>query len=167
MGGGAIGRSQDIARTIVGIGVGRISRRFQQLALVVVGVGNGALPGSSVCGNVAHAVIGITIPLPAAGHGCHLHGGLDAVNIPVGILPGDGAAGDGGQAPQAIVAHGQGSAHTGGHGVQATIDRIVSIPFGIGRTIHLPVLARELVIGVVVLAGAKDASVSFLLLAVK
>ena len=61
MGNGAIGRSQDIARTIVGIGVGRISRRFQQLALVVVGVGNGALPGSGEGCDVTHAVIGIAI----------------------------------------------------------------------------------------------------------
>ena len=82
-------------------------------------------------------------------------------------MTGHRAAGDGGQAPQAIVAHGQGSAHTGGHGVQAAIGRIVGVSLRIGRTIHLPVLARELVIGVVVLAGAKDASVSFLLLAVK
>ena len=61
MSGSAIGRSQDIARTIVGIGVGRISRRFQQLALVVVGVGNGALPGSGEGCDVTHAVIGIAI----------------------------------------------------------------------------------------------------------
>lgn len=52
----------------------------------------------------AHAVIGILIPLPAAGHRRHLHGGLGTVNIPVGILPGDGAA----------------------------VGRIVGIPFGIG-----------------------------------
>ena len=119
--GSAIGGGQNIACAVVGIGVGRISRRFQQLALVIVGVGNGALPGSGEGCDVTHAVIGIAILLPAAGHGCHLQGGLGAVNIPVGILPGDGAAGDGGQAPQAIVAHGQGSAHTGGHGVQAAI----------------------------------------------
>ena len=167
VGGGAIGRSQDIARAIVGIGVGGVPRCAEQLTLVVVGVGNGAFSRGGIGGDVTHAVIGITIPLPAAGHRRHLHGGLGAVNIPVGILPGDGAAGNGSQSPQTIVAHSQSCAYTGGHGVQATIDRIVSIPLGIGRTIHLPVLARELVIGVVVLAGAKDASVSFLLLAVK
>ena len=132
MGRGAVGGSGDVARTIVGIGVGRISRRFQQLALVVVGVGNGALPGSGEGCDITHAVIGITIPLPAAGHGCHLHGGLGTVNIPIGILPGDGAAGNGSQSPQTIVAHGQGTAHTGGHGVQAAVGRIVGIPFGIG-----------------------------------
>ena len=165
--GSAIGRSQDIARTIVGIGVGRISRRFQQLALVVVGVGNGALPGSGEGCDITHAVIGIAILLPAAGHRRHLQGSLGAVNIPVGILPGDGAAGNGSQPPQAIVAHSQGIAHTGGHGVQAAIGRIVGVSLRIRRTIQLPVLVRELVIGVVVLAGAKDASVSFLLLAVK
>ena len=167
MGNGAIGSSQKISRTIVGIGVGRISRRFQQLTLVVVGVGNGALPGSGEGCDITHAVIGITIPLPAAGHGCHLHGGLGAVNVPIGKLPGNRAAGDGGQAPQAIVAHGQGSAHTGGHGVQAAIGRIVSIPLGISRTAQLPALSRQLVILIVPLAGAQDASVSFLLLAVK
>ena len=137
------------------------------MALVVVGVGNGALPGSGEGCDITHAVIGITIPLPAAGHGCHLHGGLGTVNIPVGILPGDGAAGNGSQSPQTIVAHSQGIAHTGGHGVQAAIGRIVGVSLRIRRTIQLPVLVRELVIGVVVLAGAKDASVSFLLLAVK
>ena len=137
------------------------------LTLVVVGVGYGAFPGSSVCGNVAHAVIGILIPQPAAGHGCHLHGGLGAVNIPVNIPPLNRTAVDSCHPPQAVVAHGQSCAYTGGHGVQATIGRIVSIPLGIGCTIQLPVLVRELVIGVVVLAGAKDASVSFLLLAVK
>ena len=130
--GSAIGRSQDIARTIVGIGVVRISRRFQQLALVVVGVGNGALPGSGEGCDITYAVIGITIPLPAAGHRRHLHGGLGAVNIPVGILPGDGAAGNGSQPPQAIVAHGQGSTHTGGHGIQTAVGRIVIISLGIG-----------------------------------
>ena len=82
-------------------------------------------------------------------------------------MTGHRAAGDGGQAPQAIVAHSQGIAHTGGHGVQAAIGRIVGVSLRIRRTIQLPVLVRELVIGVVVLAGAKDASVSFLLLAVK
>ena len=165
--GSAIGRSQGIARTVVGIGVGRISRRFQQLALVVIGVGNGAFSRGRIGGDVTHAVIGIAILLPTAGHGCNLHGGLGAVNVPIGKLPGNRATGDGGQAPQAIVAHSQGIAHTGGHGVQAAIGRIVGVSLRIRRTIQLPVLVRELVIGVVVLAGAKDASVSFLLLAVK
>ena len=93
----------------------------------------------------AHAVIGILIPLPAAGHGCYLHGGLGAANIPVGILPGDRAAGDGGQAPQAIVAHGQGSAHTGGHGVQAAVGSVVGIGFRVSSATRLPVLVCELV----------------------
>ena len=56
----------NVAHAIVGIGVGRIPCRTEQLSLVVIGVGNGALPGSSVCGNVTHAVIGIAILLPAA-----------------------------------------------------------------------------------------------------
>ena len=94
--GSAIGRSQDIARTIVGIGVGRISRRFQQLALVVVGVGNGALPGSGEGCDITHAVIGITIPLPAAGHGCHLQCSLDGrqVSLVISILQGSGICND-------------------------------------------------------------------------
>ena len=160
-------RCQDITGTIVGIGVGGVTRSTEQLALVVIGVGNGAFSRGRIGGDVTHAVIGIAILLPTAGHGCNLHGGLGAVNIPVGILPGDGAAVDGSQPPQAIVAHSQGIAHTGGHGVQAAIGRIVGVSLRIRRTIQLPVLVRELVIGVVVLAGAKDASVSFLLLAVK
>ena len=89
-----------------------------------------------------------------------------AVNIPIGILPGDRAAGDGSQAPQAVVAHGQGIAHAGGHGVQTAIGRIVGVPLRIGRTIQLPVLARELVLLIVLLPGAKNAGISFLLLAV-
>ena len=126
---------QDITSPVVGIGVGGIPNGFEKLALVIVGVGNGAFSRGRIGGDVTHAVIGITIPLPAAGHGCHLHGGLGAVNIPVGILPGDGAAGNGSQPPQTIVAHSQSCAYTGGHGVQATIGRIVSIPLGIGRTV--------------------------------
>ena len=136
------------------------------MALVVVGVGNGALPGSGEGCDITHAVIGITIPLPAAGHGRYLHGGLDAVNIPVGILPGDGAAGDGSQAPQAIVAHGQGSAHTGGHGVQAAIGIVISVSFRVSSAAHLPSLLGQLVVRIVGLIGAKNAGISLLLLAV-
>ena len=160
-------RCQDITGTIVGIGVGGVTRSTEQLALVVIGVGNGAFSRGRIGGDVTHAVIGIAILLPTAGHGCNLHGGLGAVNVPIGKLPGNRATGDGGQAPQAIVAHGQGSAHTGGHGVQAAVGRIVSIPLGISRTAQLPALSRQLVILIVPLAGAQDASVSFLLLAVK
>lgn len=129
MGRGAVGGSEDVTCTVVGIGVGvgGVTCCAEQLTLVVVGVGNSSLPGSSVGGDVTHAVIGIAILLPAAGHGCHLQGGLGAVNIPVGILPGDGAAGNGSQPPQAIVAHGQGIAHTGGHGVQAAIGCIIGV----------------------------------------
>lgn len=115
---------------------------------------------------LTHAVIGIAILQPSAGHGCHLQGGLGAVNIPVGILPGDGAAGNGSQPPQTIVSHGQGTAHTGGHGVQATIGRIVSIPLGIGCTAQLPALSGELVIGIVVLAGPQNGFAVFLPLTV-
>ena len=94
--GSAIGRSQDIARTIVGIGVGRISRRFQQLTLVVVGVGNGALPGSGEGCDITHAVIGITIPLPAAGHGRHPCSSLDGgqVSLVISILYESGICND-------------------------------------------------------------------------
>ena len=94
--GSAIGRSQDIARTIVGIGVGSISRRFQQLALVVVGVGNGALPGSGEGCDITHAVIGITIPLPAAGHGRHPCSSLDGgqVSLVISILYESGICND-------------------------------------------------------------------------
>ena len=96
MGRGAVGRSQDIARTIVGIGVGRISRRFQQLALVVVGVGNGALPGSGEGCDITHAVIGIAIPLSAAGHGRHLQYSLDGrqLSLIISILHGSGICND-------------------------------------------------------------------------
>ena len=158
--------SQDITCAIVGIGVGGIPNGFEKLALVVVGVGNSALSGSGVGGNVTHGIIGIAILLPTAGHRCYLHGGFGAVNIPIGILPGDRAAGDGGQASQTIVAHGQGSAHAGGHGVQAAVGRIVGVPLGVGCTSQLPALTRQLVIGVVVLAGAQDRSAVLLLLAV-
>ena len=167
VGSGAIGGREKIARTIVGIGVGGIPNGFEKLALVVVGIGDGSLPRGSIGGDVPHGIIGIAILPPTAGHGCNLHGGLGAVNVPIGKLPGYRPSGDRSQPPQAIVAHSQGIAHTGGHGVQAAIGRIVGVSLRIRRTIQLPVLVRELVIGVVVLAGAKDASVSFLLLAVK
>ena len=62
----------------------------------------------------AHAVIGITIPLPAAGHRHHLHGGLGTVNIPVNIPPLNRTAVDSCHPPQAVVAHGQGSQSTFG-----------------------------------------------------
>lgn len=105
---------------------------FEKLALVVVSIGNSALPWSGVGGNVTHGIIGIAILLPAAGHGCHLHGGLGTVNIPVGILPGDEAAGNGSQSPQTIVAHGKSCAYAGGHGIQTAVGRIVIISLGIG-----------------------------------
>ena len=38
MGRGAVGGGEDVARTIVGIGVGGVTRCTEQLALVVVGV---------------------------------------------------------------------------------------------------------------------------------
>ena len=166
MGRGAVGSSEDVACTVVGIGVGGVTRRAEQLAMVVIGVGNSSLPGSSVGGDVTHAVIGITILQPAAGHGCHLQGGLGAVNIPVGILPGDGAAGNGSQPPQTIVAHGQGGSYTGGHGVQAAVGKVVDIPFGICRAVYLPTLTRQLVIGIVALARSQTGKAVFLLLAV-
>ena len=156
MGRGAVGDSENVACTIVGIGIGGVTRCAEQLAVVVVRVGNGALPGSGEGCDITHAVIGITIPLPAAGHRRHLQGGLGAVNIPVGILPGDGAAGNGSQPPQTIVAHGQSCAYAGGHGLQTAVGRIVSIPLGIGCTAQLPALSGELVIGIVVLAGPQN-----------
>ena len=162
MGRGAIGGGEDVTCPVVGIAVGGIPSSLEQLALVVVGVGNSALSGSGVGGDVTHGIIGIAILLPAAGHGRYLHGSLGAVNIPIGILPGNRAAGDGSQPSQAIVAHGQGSAHTGGHGIQTAIGRIVGVSLRIRRTIQLPVLVRELVIGVVVLPGAQDGSAVFL-----
>ena len=113
--------------------------------MVVIGISSNLTIGRGVGGDITHGIIGIAILLPAAGHGRYLHGGLDAANIPVGILTGHRAAGDGGQAPQTVVAHGQGIAHTGGHGGQAAIGRIVGVPFGIGGTVQLPVLVCELV----------------------
>ena len=68
-------------------GVGGIPSSLEELTLIIVGVGYDLSIRRSVGGNVTHAVIGITILLSAAGHGCHLHGGLDAVNVPIGILP--------------------------------------------------------------------------------
>ena len=129
---------QDIACTVIGIGVGGIPSGLEKLALVVVSIGNSALSGGGVGGDITHGIIGIAILLPAAGHGCHLHGSLGAVNIPVGILPGDGAAGDGSQPPQTVVAHSQGSAHAGGHGIQTAIGRIVGVSLRVGRTVQLP-----------------------------
>ena len=159
-------RCQNITGTIVGIGVGGVTHSTEQLALVVVGVGNSALSGGGVGGDITHGIIGIAILLPAAGHGRYLHGGLGAANIPVGILTGHRAAGDGGQAPQAIVAHGQGSAHTGGHGVQAAIGIVISVSFRVSSAAHLPSLLGQLVVRIVGLIGAKNAGISLLLLAV-
>ena len=136
------------------------------MALVVVGVGNRGFPGGGIGGNITHGIIGIAILLPAAGHGCHLQGGLGAVNVPIGKLPGNRATGDGGQAPQAIVAHGQGSAHTGGHGVQAAIGIVISVSFRVSSAAHLPSLLGQLVVRIVGLIGAKNAGISLLLLAV-
>lgn len=89
-------RCQDITGTIVGIGVGGIPNGFEKLTLVVVGVGNGALPGSGEGCDITHAVIGITIPLPAAGHGRHLQCSLDGrqVSLVISILQGSGICND-------------------------------------------------------------------------
>ena len=54
-------RCQDITGTIVGIGVGGIPNGFEKLALVVVSIGNSALPWSGKGCNVTHAVIDIAI----------------------------------------------------------------------------------------------------------
>ena len=145
MGNGAIGGGQNVARTVVGVGVGGVTRRTEQLTQVVIGVGNDAFSRGRIGGDVTHAVIGIAILLPAAGHGCHLHGGLGTVNIPVGILPGDGAAGNGSQPPQTIVAHGQSCAYAGGHGIQTAVGSVVGIGFRVSSATRLPVLVCELV----------------------
>ena len=163
---GAVGNSEDVASTIVGIGIGGVTRSTEQLTLVVVGVGNDALPGSSVCGNVAHAVIGITIPLPAAGHRCHLHGGLGAVNIPVNIPPLNRTAVDSCHPPQTVIGHGPDVARAGEYVVQAAVFTVVGIPLGISRTAQLPALPRQLVILIVPLAGAQYRIAVFNLLAV-
>ena len=115
------------------------------MALVVVGVGNGALPGSGEGCDITHAVIGITILLSAAGHGRHLHGGLGAVNVPIGKLPGNRAAGNGSQPPQTIVAHSQSCAYAGGHGIQTAVGSVVGIGFRVSSATRLPVLVCELV----------------------
>ena len=61
MGGGAIGRSQDIARTIVGIGVGGVPSSLEELTLVVIGINSNLTIGGRIGGDVTHAVIGIAI----------------------------------------------------------------------------------------------------------
>ena len=96
MGRGAVGGSGDVARTVVGVGVGGVTHSTEQLALVIVGVGNGALPGSGEGCDITHAVIGITIPLPAAGHGRHLQCSLDGrqVSLIISILHGSGICND-------------------------------------------------------------------------
>jgi hypothetical protein len=96
VGRGPIGGGQNVACAVVGIGVGGIPSSLEELTLVVVGVGNGALPGSGEGCDITHAVIGITIPLPAAGHGCHLQCSLDGrqVSLVISILQGSGICND-------------------------------------------------------------------------
>ena len=88
--------SQDVARAIVGIGVGGVPRCAEQLTLVVVGVGNGAFSRGRIGGDVTHAVIGIAILLPAAGHGRHLQYSLDGrqLSLIISILHGSGICND-------------------------------------------------------------------------
>lgn len=89
-------RCQDITGTIVGIGVGGVTRSTEQLALVVIGVGNGAFSRGRIGGDVTHAVIGIAILLPTAGHGRHLQYSLDGrqLSLIISILHGSGICND-------------------------------------------------------------------------
>ena len=96
MSGSAIGRSQDIAHTIVGIGVGGVPSSLEELTLVVIGINSNLTIGGRIGGDVTHAVIGIAILLPAAGHGRHLQCSLDGrqVSLVISILQGSGICND-------------------------------------------------------------------------
>lgn len=96
MGRGAVGGSGDVARTVVGVGVGGIPSSLEELTLIIVGVGYDLSIRRSVGGNVTHAVIGITILLSAAGHGRHLQYSLDGrqLSLIISILHGSGICND-------------------------------------------------------------------------
>ena len=51
----------EIAKTVVGVGIGGVTRSFQKLALGIVGVGNDFAVRSGVGGNVAKGIIGIAV----------------------------------------------------------------------------------------------------------
>ena len=96
MSGSAIGSSQDIPRTIVGIGVGGVPSSLEELTLVVIGINSNLTIGGGIGGDIPHAVIGIAIPLSAAGHGRHLQCSLDGrqVSLVISILQGSGICND-------------------------------------------------------------------------
>ena len=162
--------AENVTYGIIDVEIRCIALSLEQLALVVVGIGNDLAIRRRIGCDIAQIVIGIAKAHAAAQVGIaelgNLQGSCRTGNIPVSIAAVKGAAGDGSQAPQAIVAHGQGSAHTGGHGVQAAIGIVISVSFRVSSAAHLPSLLGQLVVRIVGLIGAKNAGISLLLLAV-
>ena len=143
---------------------------FEELALVVVGIGNDLAIRRRIGCDIAQIVIGIAKAHAAAQVGIaklgNLQGGRRAGNIPVSVAAVEGASGDRTEAAQTIVAHGQGGTHAGGHGVQAAIGIVIRVSFRVSSAAHLPGLLGQLVVRIVGLIGAQNAGISLLLLAV-
>ena len=162
--------AENVTYGIIDVEIRCIALSLEQLALVVVGIGNDLAIRRRIGCDIAQIVIGIAKAHAAAQVGIaelgNLQGSCRTGNIPVSIAAVKGAAGDGSQAPQAIVAHGQGSAHTGGHGVQAAVGSGIGVSFRVSSAAQLPGLLGQLIECIVVLVGAQNAGVPLLLLAV-
>ncbi len=163
----AIG-GENITDGVVGIGVGRITGSAEQLALIVIGIGNHlAIRGRIGC-DVAQVVIGVAKAKSITQVGIaelgNLHGGCRAGNIPVGIAAVEGSSGDRTEAAQTVVPHGKGISNTGGHGVQAAVSRVVGVGFGVSGAAHLPTLLGHLIILIEVLICPQGGGSAFLLL---
>ena len=80
-------------------------------------------------------------------------------NIPIGIAAGKDAAVHGRQSLQAVIAHGERcqrcSVSGNGEGVQAAVRGIVGEVFRVGIAAHLPALFRQLIAGIIGLAGSQ------------
>ena len=178
MGGFSIRGCQYIACRVIGVSVvvrygwtveaSDSTALRKQLVLIIVGVGSDIVEliraGQDISGviidiGISVRLVGRSIRCSVIVHGFDLGGSLAVGNIPVGIVPGKDTAAHGGQPTQAVIAHGERcqccSVPGNGEGVQAAVRGIVGEVFRVGIAAHLPALFRQLIAGIIGLAGSQ------------
>ena len=157
--GGSVGGCQNIARRVIGVGIGLTAADLLQklvLGIVGIGVGGAAL---GVGGDIAQNIVGIAvgdIRGKIVGQPRYLGGGVRSGGIPVGIGLAVNAACDAGQPLQHIIVIGARAANRGGMGGQQAGGQAVGIDLGIVGAAYLPGLGGQLVVGIVGLPGGED-----------
>ena len=165
MGCSAVGCCEDIAYIVIGVSIGGIPCRFQQLSQTVVGISYSAFPSLGVGKDIAYRVIGITegdgrhyIAVCNAGN---LGGSLGCGDVLVGIGLGiewhspPKVGGNGADPAQVVIMILQVCAGSSRHGIQAAV-RVVGIAVSVELFPHLPVLAGELIVCIVALLGLEE-----------